>query len=96
MASSSKGFGHALLCASKNIATGAHGPANQNRLSSQLWMQASINSPRKSLKKLALNKSLRGTTSPEKEVSRPPAVRDSGERTALKDADQQLKRLASS
>lgn len=40
MASSSKGLSHALLCASKNIATGAHSPADQNRLSSQLWMQS--------------------------------------------------------
>lgn len=46
MASSSKGLGHALLCASKNIATGAHSPADQNRLSSQLWVQ-SINSKEK-------------------------------------------------
>lgn len=40
MASSSEGLSHALLCASKNIATGAHSPTDQNGLPSQLWMQS--------------------------------------------------------
>lgn len=49
MASSSEGLSHALLCASKNVATGAHSPTDQNRLSGQLWTQTSLNLPSKSL-----------------------------------------------
>lgn len=40
MASGSKGLSHALLCASEDIATGAHRATDQNGLSSQLGMQS--------------------------------------------------------